>query len=698
MSAQLTPLVEGFLRGCREQQLTPEQAAEAVKRACAVDETIAAEFEKAGLGAGVVLGGLGLAASLLPYFMPSSSGHKPEAPKEEPKQHTTGAPAGGGYLNPQGSYLQPHPHVTAGHTPNFYAPPGAGALGPQTMPSSMLPPGGLPMRPGYGPMGFPGVPFGAQPGNLPLPGMKSAAAEGAYAVLERLAEKKAFIGALGSGLAAAGRFGGSLLGKGLQGLGKLTGWQGAQNAGKALQMPARTHAASQAIHASKLEPQVQNLVARGLSPDQARQAVNNHFGKQTLADPAEYLRRQKEMHSRLDAAGLGNRVRGVPVQNANAQAWQAYQKDWAETNPGFWKNHGGTMLTAGMLGTMFMPMGGGAPPQYPDTPMEHQASYNGRSILARLADAVEKRASLSYVLPGTIIGAAQGAANDSTLEGAARGWVRGTGTTLGGLAGGTLGMHLAARRGLRGNLPRLVHAIGGHALGAVGGYAGTGALLGKPSWQQPKSKAEKTGSVIPPNALRDTALMSGLGGLLGGAQGASYSENGPSGALEGGLRGVVRGGSTAAGALAGGELAAHAARQAELAKIPARLRNVPMNPMMLKNIALSRLGGALAGGLTGYGTAGLALGPASWERKKAAVIRPKLHLDNNGPSTETALVHKPTAVAAPSPKPAGKTLGRLGAAAGAAALGYGAYRAGKYMLGSGEKKEAHNPFVRGRAG
>ena len=165
----------------------------------------------------------------------------------------------------------------------------------------------------------------------------------------------------------------------------------------------------------------------------------------------------------------------------------------------------------------------------------------------------------AFLGPG-LIGAGLGAVTSPEghrMEGAGRGAAKATGTSLGAVAGIPAGI-LAAMMLMKGkrlpvprggikiprrfdmnqrnreNLGKLVAAVGmgapaGAAVGGGAGYAGTSAILGKPSWEQPKT----------------ASLLSSLGGGLGAGVG------GLAGGVGGGLMGALTGGALGGGPGAG---------------------------------------------------------------------------------------------------------------------------------------------------
>lgn len=187
-----------------------------------------------------------------------------------------------------------------------------------------------------------------------------------------------------------------------------------------------------------------------------------------------------------------------------------------------------------------------------------------------------KQAFLGPGLLGAGIGAATSPAGHR-MEGASRGALKATGTSLGAVAGVPAGV-LAALMLLKGKkLPRIpgrgIHAYplsrrnaetlgklyaavgvgapAGAAVGGGAGYAGTSALLGKPSWEN------KQASVL---SVLGGLAGGGLGGLAGGAGGGILGALG-GGALGGGPGaglGLLAGGAAGlgAGAHMGGNIGA----------------------------------------------------------------------------------------------------------------------------------------------
>lgn len=189
----------------------------------------------------------------------------------------------------------------------------------------------------------------------------------------------------------------------------------------------------------------------------------------------------------------------------------------------------------------------------------------------------------AFLGPG-LLGAGIGAATSPEghrMEGASRGAVKATGTGLGAVAGIPAGV-LTALMLLKGkklprlpgrgpipypqgrraaeNIARMTAAIGvgapaGAALGGGAGYAGTSALLGKPSWEK------KTASVL---SVLGGLAGGGIGGLAGGGAGGILGALG-GGALGGGPGaglGLLAGGAAGlgAGAHMGGNIGADIGR------------------------------------------------------------------------------------------------------------------------------------------
>lgn len=130
--------------------------------------------------------------------------------------------------------------------------------------------------------------------------------------------------------------------------------------------------------------------------------------------------------------------------------------------------------------------------------------------------AADKKAFSPLALLGAGIGAAR-APDGHGMEGLGRGIVRGFGTELGGGIGGLLGLILS--KGHPGGL------WGGLLGGGYAGFKGTGAMLGRPSWEVKQSGLLGPGSFIQGDQATTAAgipwaipagLAAGLGGLYGG--------------------------------------------------------------------------------------------------------------------------------------------------------------------------------------
>jgi len=261
------------------------------------------------------------------------------------------------------------------------------------------------------------------------------------------------------------------------------------------------------------------------------------------------------------------------------------------------------------------------------------------AILTRKSSAdrsVRKQAILGQALLGSGIGAVT-AGSGNRAEGAGRGLAIGGGTGLGMFVGDRFGG--AAADGLspvmigadgqptvKSLLGNLAIRLGSVGLGGFGGYQGTQALLGPPSWEThdkvKKSRRKRAQEERGMNGLirkaaetvlRKQAVI--LPAIAGTGIGAATAPSGHRG--EGAARGLGIGTGTGLGMFAGGRLGALLAQNMGNPYMHGPNSELQVNPAYLPMALALTLGGTALGGVGGYKGTQAMLGAPSWDKKKS---------------------------------------------------------------------------------